>query len=182
MDLPAHLESINCEFIGIDDQLFMIKVNLVHFSDFPPATLYLLQSLLDKDIVAQAALDTLEISDDEDRLQKFALCQFGGFDNLPDVEGNNEAVNHEFYACGLRGQCPVEGKLCHHIQADHGFITPAEIKVIRLIAEDLADKEIADKLGITYNTAATHRRNITKKIGCNSKVGICKFAIQKRII
>lgn len=182
MKLPLHLRHINDEFIGIDGKLFLIKVEMINFSDFPPEVLYKLQGELKKDLVAQAALDTLGIVGDDERLEQFGLCQFGGFDNQADFNHLEESINREYYDCGKRGSCPVEGKLCHHVKAENGYLTPQEIKFVKLITEDLTDKEIADRLDIALSTANTHRRNIQHKIGANSKVGICRFAIEKRII
>jgi len=180
MNLPENLNNLNKEFIGIDGQLYRIDINLVHFNEFKSRTLLELQSLLDEDTIAQISLDTLDILDEKERLHKFGLCRFGGFDDKADIKGNE--VTHEYYECGLRGSCPVEGKLCRHVMAPFGYLTPREIDVIKLVAADLADKQIADSLNISVNTANQHRVNISKKIGCNTKVGICRFAIEKRII
>lgn len=108
------------------------------------------------------------------------MCRYGGFDDKADISKHTHTT--EYYDCGERGRCPVEGKLCKHVQAENGCLTPREIDVIKLIAQDLADKQIADMLNISVNTANQHRVNIKQKIGCNTKVGICRFAVEKRII
>lgn len=180
MILPENLNKINKEFIGIDGELYRVKIELVHFNEFESSTLYKLQELLDADLIAQVSLDTINIKGEKPRLQKFGLCRFGGFDDKADITKTTE--NHEYYDCGQRGKCPVEGKLCHHVLAENGYLTPREIDVIKLIATDLADKQIADRLNISVNTANQHRVNIQKKIGASSKVGICRFAVEKRIV
>jgi DNA-binding CsgD family transcriptional regulator len=180
MKLPENLNNINKEFIGIDGELYRVKVELVHFNEFEAKTKYQLQSLLDEDLLAQVSLDQLQIFDEEKRVHKFGLCRFGGYDDKADITSN--CHNHEYYDCGERGKCIVEGKLCKHVQATNGYLTPREIDVIKLIASDLADKQIADQLNISVNTANQHRVNIQKKIGASSKVGICRFAVEKRII
>ncbi|MCF8349292.1 MAG: LuxR C-terminal-related transcriptional regulator [Bacteroidales bacterium] len=181
MKLPESLNFLNREFIGIDNQLYRLKVELVHFNEFQSRTLFELQAKLDEDMVAQVSLDTLGISDEKERLHKFGLCRFAGFDDKADINSDSSST-HEYYDCGQRGVCPVEGKLCKHVAAKHGHLTPREIEVIKLIARDLADKQIADSLSISINTAIQHRVNIQKKVGCSTKVGICRFAIEKRII
>ena len=180
MILPENLNAINKEFIGIDGELYRIKIELVHFNEFSSSTKYKLQSFLDSDLIAQVSLDQLGIIDDKERLHKFSICRFGGFDDKADITNSNHT--NEYYDCGFRGKCPVEGKLCRHVSTANGYLTPREIDVIKLIASDLADKQIADKLNISINTANQHRVNIQKKIGCSSKVGICRFAIEKRIL
>ncbi len=180
MKLPEYLNSLNKEFIGIDGELHLINVEIVHYNDFPLEVLIELKSQLEADTLAQISLDQLGINAERARLMKYGLCRYGGFDNKADISGNVHTT--EYYDCGERGRCPVEGKLCKHVQAKNGCLTPREIDVIKLIAQDLADKQIADRLGISVNTANQHRVNINKKIGCNSKVGICRFAVEKRII
>ncbi len=180
--IPGFLKNINKEFIGIDGELYYVKVELVHFSEFPAEALYVLQKELNNDPLAEASLDILKIEDEKTRLHKFGLCRFGGFDNKADFNESENKHNPEYYDCGERGNCSVEGKLCRFVQTENGYLTPREIEFIKLIAQDLADKQIADRLGISITTANTHRRNIQHKIGCNSKVGICRFAIEKNII
>jgi DNA-binding CsgD family transcriptional regulator len=181
MNLPENLSQLNKEFIGIDGELYRVKIELIHFNEFQARTLFELQSKLDEDTIAQVSLDQLGITEDKARLNKFGICRYGGFDDKADIK-NDLSTTHEYYDCGQRGSCMVEGKLCKHVQANNGYLTPREIDVIKLIANDMADKQIADKLDISINTANQHRVNIQHKIGCNSKVGICRFAIEKRIL
>lgn len=171
--IPPFLKNINKEYIGIDGELYYVQVNLIHFNDFPAEARLILQRELDNDPLAQASLDILKIEGEGERLHKFGLCRFGGFDNKADYNEQEGRMNVEYYDCGQRGQCPVEGKLCRFVQTANGYLTPREIEFI---------KQIADRLGISVTTANTHRRNIQHKIGCNSKVGICRFAIEKQII
>jgi DNA-binding CsgD family transcriptional regulator len=48
---------------------------------------------------------------------------------------------------------PVEGKLCKRIKVENGSLTSREIEIIKLIGQDKMDKEIADILDISLNTA-----------------------------
>ncbi len=180
MKLPEYLNPINKEFIGIDGELYRIKVELIHFNEFSSATLLDLQSQLDNDTIAQISLDQLNIMDEDSRLKKFGLCRLGGFDDKADITKSGQ--NHEYYDCGERGTCKVEGKLCKHVQAKNGCLTPREIDVIKLIAQDLLDKQMASILDISINTLSQHKVNIQKKIGSDSKVGTCRFAVEKHII
>lgn len=44
------------------------------------------------------------------------------------------------------------------------MITPKEKQVLGLIADGLSTKEIAGRLGISFYTAQTHRRNLLSKM------------------
>jgi DNA-binding CsgD family transcriptional regulator len=52
------------------------------------------------------------------------------------------------------------------------ILTKQENIISRLIASELAEKEIANKLFISYDTVHTHTRNIRKKLGAKNNVGI----------
>lgn len=48
-------------------------------------------------------------------------------------------------------------------------LTPSEIKILRLIAEGLSSKEIADKLFISERTVDKHRSNVIAKLNLEKK-------------
>ncbi len=56
-------------------------------------------------------------------------------------------------------------------------LTDREIEIIKLIAEGLSNKEIADKLFISHRTVDTHRTNMMNKLGLHNVAGIVRFAI-----
>ena len=61
-------------------------------------------------------------------------------------------------------------------------ISPREIEVLKLIAQEFSNSEIADKLFISIRTVDTHRRNLLEKLGVKNTAGLVKFAIQKGIL
>jgi DNA-binding CsgD family transcriptional regulator len=58
------------------------------------------------------------------------------------------------------------------------LLTRREKEVLLLFASGLAQKEIGHRLGISFNTVETHKRNIFKKLGKNSISGIVAFAVE----
>jgi len=48
-------------------------------------------------------------------------------------------------------------------------ISDRELDTLKLIAEDLSNQEIADKLFISLNTAKTHVRNILLKLDVENR-------------
>jgi two-component system nitrate/nitrite response regulator NarL len=58
-------------------------------------------------------------------------------------------------------------------------LTPRELEVLSLLAEGLANKEVARKLGISVRTAETHREHLSRKLGIASVAGLTKYAIQQ---
>lgn len=61
-------------------------------------------------------------------------------------------------------------------------ITSREVEIIRLVAEGLTNKEIADQLFLSAHTVTTHRKNIMHKLGVNNTAGLVLFAIRNNII
>ena len=61
-------------------------------------------------------------------------------------------------------------------------ISPREIEVLKLIAQEFSNSEIAEKLFISIRTVDTHRRNLLEKLGAKNTAGLVKFAIQKGLL
>lgn len=65
---------------------------------------------------------------------------------------------------------------------DPSELTSREVEILQLIAQELTNKEIADKLNISPRTVHSHRRNLMQKIGVKNTAGLVRFAIQNGII
>ncbi|MBN2508590.1 MAG: response regulator transcription factor [Verrucomicrobia bacterium] len=55
-------------------------------------------------------------------------------------------------------------------------LTPAERRILKLIAEDKTSKEIADELGLSPRTVENHRTNICAKLDVHGVHSLLKFA------
>jgi two-component system response regulator NreC len=58
-------------------------------------------------------------------------------------------------------------------------LTPREREVLQLLAEGVSNQEIADQLSISVKTVETHRGNMMKKLGVDSKTDLVKYALRK---
>ncbi len=58
------------------------------------------------------------------------------------------------------------------------LLTAREREVLALLAEGLANKEVARKLGISVRTAETHREHVSHKLNILTIAGLTKYAIQ----
>lgn len=61
-------------------------------------------------------------------------------------------------------------------------LTDREVEIVKLIAEGLLSKEIADKLNISIHTVDSHKANIMQKLKLKSSVDIVKYAIRHDLI
>jgi DNA-binding NarL/FixJ family response regulator len=69
--------------------------------------------------------------------------------------------------------------------ADHttdDALTPAEIEVLRLIADGNANKEIAARLLITEATVKSRVRDIFSKLGANDRTQAAMIGLKRGII
>jgi len=57
-------------------------------------------------------------------------------------------------------------------------LTPAERKILRMIADYKTSREIADELCVSIRTVENHRSNISSKLGVNGSHALIKFALQ----
>jgi DNA-binding NarL/FixJ family response regulator len=61
-------------------------------------------------------------------------------------------------------------------------LTPREVEVIGLVAQGLANKEIAAKLGTAGGTIKMHVQNILEKLGASDRTHAVTIALQRGII
>jgi DNA-binding NarL/FixJ family response regulator len=62
---------------------------------------------------------------------------------------------------------------------DDKTLSSREMEVLKLIADGLANKEIADRLNLSVKTISSHRESIMKKLEIHSIAGLTKYAIEK---
>jgi DNA-binding NarL/FixJ family response regulator len=63
---------------------------------------------------------------------------------------------------------------------DISQLTPAEKRIVRLIAEGKSSKEIGYELAIHYRTVENHRTNVCRKLGLEGANALVRFALQHR--
>lgn len=61
-------------------------------------------------------------------------------------------------------------------------LTRREIEIVRLLAEDLSNQEISERLHISQRTVETHRRNVMQKLKINSIVSLIRYAVKHNLI
>jgi DNA-binding NarL/FixJ family response regulator len=59
-------------------------------------------------------------------------------------------------------------------------LTPAERRILKLIAEDLTSKEIAERLGISLHTVENHRAKICERLNLRGSHSLLKFAYDNK--
>jgi len=61
-------------------------------------------------------------------------------------------------------------------------LTSREIEIVKLIVEEKNNRAIAAQLFISERTVETHRKNVFRKIGVNSVIGVIKYAYENKLL
>ena len=71
-------------------------------------------------------------------------------------------------------------ELAEHVTND--ALTPAEVRVLRLIADGNANKEIAEQLSVSEETVKGQVRNILSKLGAHDRTQAAMIGVKRGII
>ena len=61
-------------------------------------------------------------------------------------------------------------------------LTPREGEVVKLIAEGMSSREIAETLVISEKTVERHRSNVLEKLGMRDRVELTRYAIRRGLV
>ena len=61
-------------------------------------------------------------------------------------------------------------------------LTDREKQVLKLVAEGLSNKEVAEVLGISVKTAMSHREKVMEKLQLHNRTELVRFAIRRGVI
>lgn len=61
-------------------------------------------------------------------------------------------------------------------------LTKREIEILKLIVEDLSNIEIGERLHISSTTVETHRRNLMKKVGVSTAIGLMRWGLKHGLV
>lgn len=59
---------------------------------------------------------------------------------------------------------------------NNAMLSDRELEVLELLLHGLSNKDVAEKLNLSYHTVTTHRRNIMKKTKSKNISGLYNFA------
>lgn len=169
------------EFVTYNGQLKVVYNGIGRdFEETPEWAKNLLIEEMLSDKIAMKCLQEWEGLDEKDYLKQFTYCRRGGNDDKPDICGKGKLSAPEFVPCPKRETCRFAGKLCKNLTTDTGVLTPSLMKVIQNV--ELPDKLIADKLFKSRDTINTQMTAIRYVTGCQNKIELTRWSIDKGII
>ena len=63
-----------------------------------------------------------------------------------------------------------------------GPLSDREKEIIRLVAQGLSNKQIADRLCLSFHTITTYRKNLSTKLNLHSTAALVIYAILHNIV
>jgi DNA-binding CsgD family transcriptional regulator len=181
--LPAGLEDENVEIYLHKGELRAIyKGRVMPFKYLPAEFIDNLSAAMMADVRAMKSLiQDMLIVDPVAMLEQYVKCNFGNFDAEPDVTRDGLIIK-ECWDCGVRGECPGEGKVCKRLQGKEGMLTGAETSIFFLVIEGKLDKEISGIMEITIPTVETHLKHIREKLAVNNRIEIMGWAMKRKLL
>jgi DNA-binding CsgD family transcriptional regulator len=180
---PPGLLNQDIEFFVMNGEVQYLQDGKIHlFNEITLPVAAILRAQLDNDSKALIGLDAMKITDPYDQLRQYVFCNFGEFDKEADIEENGGMLHKEYWNCGHRETCPGHGLICKLPKVKNGKLTNHEGEIMKEIASDKTNKEIASDFGRSTFTINREVKTIAHKIGCLSKPGIAAFTASHNII
>lgn len=180
--LPAGLlrGDYNTELFGDPETRKMHALsngNRVAFAYAHPIVKLSVKKQLQSDAVAMFDLAHLP---EEEALEEYAFCLYGALNATPDFDETGVPVVSENFLCGTDCRCVKWPS--KKITLNGTAITERQIIILRLLANDMPDKAVADTLSITQSTLDHHKRTLMSIAGVFSKTSLVKKALTENIV
>lgn len=170
------------EFQGIrktKQVLWMQNGSNHYFSDLPIEHFNLLKSKYLKDHKAVRFLS--EVSDHLARqVELYTYYMYGDVDGTPDISSDGVLAESENFRD--IENCPSLLWNSKNLNIGAHILTPRQIVIIDLIGNNLPDKAIASRLGVSHSTYDFHKSKLFKAIGVTSKVELLKLSMKHKIV
>lgn len=86
-----------------------------------------------------------------------------------------------FFASDKAHRSPGEVEAPDYVPAQF-LLTPREVAVLKLLASDMSNKQVAAELDMSVRTAETHHANILAKLGAETLADLVRIAIRDKVI
>jgi len=143
-----------------------------------------------KEVIPDTRVIILTVFDDADKIFRAVCAGASGY--VLKASGTDKIG--ESIRQVMRGGAPMTPEVAKKVldafahsdllpgkEGDYG-LTAREQEILRLLAEGLLKKEIADALSISVNTVSTHLRRVYDKLHVNTNTGAVAKALREGII
>lgn len=102
--------------------------------------------------------------------------------SLVDALTDNTASSAPGIAAGMPVEVRPEVLTPSRRVDGRGDLTPREIEVLRMLAEGLANKQIAARLGISEHTVKFHIASVYAKLGASSRTEAVRLGVRRGVV
>lgn len=103
------------------------------------------------------------------------------FSQIRQVAAGGVALSEEMAAKLVAGLYQRPAPLTQNGEGPYAPLTERELKVLELVAQGMANKEIAGILCISENTARAHVRSLMQKLGVDNRTQLAVYSIRQGI-
>jgi hypothetical protein len=176
IQLPSGLIDDNIELFSTSGRILATHSGQVKtLFELPNSFIEILKKEMHSSVSIVTALKLAGYKTKKRQLEKFTECRFGGFDLTADFK-DGKLSEAEYYECGYRGECPMEGIVCGFFKVNGNIITPFEISMIKLLSTEDTLPVIAEKLKVCMNTLEHKKQKLFEKLHVLSRarlVAVC---------
>jgi DNA-binding NarL/FixJ family response regulator len=142
-------------------------------SEFPDIKIIIMSGLADEDYVSQAIKSSLngyllKANAPQELISAIRAVMSGHTFLSPEITTAVMGV--------------YKGLIHEKESASQSLLSARELQVLKLIAEGLRAKEIADRLNIGVKTVDTYRARLMTKLNCGSTAELVRYAIREKIV
>lgn len=94
------------------------------------------------------------------------------------IYGMNEVCKGEKYFCRITQEILKEAKKPDRAEV---FLSRRELEVLRMVVREKKNQEIAHELHIEVSTVETHKKNLIRKLGVKSSIGLVRYALENNL-
>jgi DNA-binding NarL/FixJ family response regulator len=94
------------------------------------------------------------------------------------INGITQIIQGNKYLCELSRKSLKNFKATH---SDNKFLSKRELEILKLVVQERKNQDIAELLNITVSTVETHKKNLIKKLGVKSSIGLVKYSLDNKI-
>lgn len=128
----------------------------------------------------ERAMNDLKHLPQTEAIEHYAFCIFGAADSKPDFSEDGVLQQADNFICS--DNCICLNWASKKITIDGEVLTHRQLQIVKLLATDLCDKQIADQLGICVSTLDSHKKTLFEKCNVASKTGLVIKLIEQKII
>ena len=95
---------------------------------------------------------------------------------------NDEIHQSEYFDCGFRNQCPMEGIVCSYPTYNGHPLTPFDLKLIKLLATEMTLPAITDEMKVCANTLDNKKKILFEKFQVLSRPRLVALAFENNLV